>query len=206
MRRLFFVETVILSRYISVCFLILFYHFVCTIYYLSSFTSIIEHDDSLTDREEGGILDTNFQATKTLWFEKFNVNYYVQGGMYRGEPPADFYTAEWVHSSSKTKNHNDKVAVGAGDRYMITISKLIENNDWDGVFMYSQQVGLHHHVVNNGASSVGRDEESSLTWKSIDYPDSFIAPVAKTIGVNANIKKDDYVFGNGGMFLFSWWS
>lgn len=206
MRRLFFVETVsILSRYISVCFLILFYHFVCTIYYLSSFTSIIEHDDSLTDREEGGILDTNFQATKTLWFEKFNVNYYVRGGMYRGEPPTDFYTAGWVHSS-KAKNHNDKTAVGAGGRYMITLSKLLENNDWDDVFKYSQQVGLHHHVVNNGASSVGRDEELSLTWKSIDYPDSFIAPVAKTIGVNANIKKDDYVFGNGGMFLFSWWS
>lgn len=45
---------------------------------------ILEHDDSLTDRSEGGVLDTNFKATCQLWKEKYRKEYRVKGGMYRG--------------------------------------------------------------------------------------------------------------------------
>ena len=45
----------------------------------------LEHDDSLTDRTDGGVLDTNFKATCNLWREVYGVQYQVKGGMYRGE-------------------------------------------------------------------------------------------------------------------------
>jgi hypothetical protein len=55
----------------------------------------LPHDDSLNDRTEGGELDTNFQATKQLWLEMYSEEYAVPGGMYRGEPPEDFFSPDW---------------------------------------------------------------------------------------------------------------
>jgi hypothetical protein len=56
---------------------------------------VLPHDDSLNDRTEGGELDTNFQATKKLWSETYNEEYALPGGMYRGEPPPEFFCADW---------------------------------------------------------------------------------------------------------------
>jgi hypothetical protein len=54
------------------------------------------HDDSLTDRTEGGILDTSYNATKELWESTYDTDYVVDGGMYRGEPPLVYYTSKWL--------------------------------------------------------------------------------------------------------------
>lgn len=56
----------------------------------------LEHDDSLNDRSEGGKLDTNFQETRKLWSRVYGVEYKVQGGMYRGEPPMEYYNVDWL--------------------------------------------------------------------------------------------------------------
>merc|ERR1711933_219159 len=59
--------------------------------------STLHHDDSLTDRSDGGILDTSYVATSNLWKERYGINYAIPGGMYRGEPPKEYFN----------KNFND---------------------------------------------------------------------------------------------------
>ena len=57
--------------------------------------SALHHDDSLTDRSEGGVLDVSFRATKALWRKEFGEEYVVDGGMYRGEPPEEYNRRDW---------------------------------------------------------------------------------------------------------------
>ena len=49
---------------------------------------ILNHDDSLTDRSDGGVLDRNFKATCRMWKEVYGIEYKVHGGMYRGKSGA----------------------------------------------------------------------------------------------------------------------
>jgi len=58
----------------------------------------LNHDDGLSNRSEGGVLDVAFQETKELWKHSYHESYSVQGGMYRGEPPENFYSTEWDKS------------------------------------------------------------------------------------------------------------
>ena len=53
--------------------------------------AILDHDDSLSDRAEGCVLDTSFQQTEQLWKDVYGLDYVVTGGMYRGEPDWAFY-------------------------------------------------------------------------------------------------------------------
>lgn len=80
--------------------------------------SVLEHDDSLNDRSEGSILNTNFQATRKLWKDVYGVEYKVPGGMYRGEPPKDFFRKDWVDKKGSFKPNVD---TGAG----LALSHLI---------------------------------------------------------------------------------
>ena len=57
--------------------------------------STLHHDDSLNDRTAGAILDRSYQSTKKLWFKEFGEDYVVEGGMYRGEPPNNYFSMEW---------------------------------------------------------------------------------------------------------------
>ena len=70
------------------------------------------HDDSLTDREEGGILDVSFDATQQLWKRVYGVDYVVHGGMYRGEPPVTYYTPTWLNSNADTTASTSQSAYG----------------------------------------------------------------------------------------------
>jgi len=64
--------------------------------------STLHHDDSLVDRTEGGILDLSYQSTKQMWLNEFGTEYVVDGGMYQGEPPASYYSAEWQPTRAPT--------------------------------------------------------------------------------------------------------
>ena len=57
--------------------------------------STLHHDDSLTDRSDGGVLDISFAETTSLWMKEYGTDYIVTGGMYRGEPPSEYYTTKW---------------------------------------------------------------------------------------------------------------
>jgi hypothetical protein len=58
--------------------------------------SVFHHDDSYTDRNEGGVLDASYNATKTLWKSVYGTEYVVPDGMYRGEPPKEFFSPLWI--------------------------------------------------------------------------------------------------------------
>ena len=62
---------------------------------------LMNHDDTLNDRTEGGDLDTNYRATCQLWYETYHEPYPVRGGMYRGEPPKEFFRPDWVDRAQK---------------------------------------------------------------------------------------------------------
>ena len=64
--------------------------------------STLHHDDSLTDRSEGGVLDVSYRATEDLWQHEFGEKYAVEGGMYRGEPPVEYNDREWHDKSMFT--------------------------------------------------------------------------------------------------------
>ena len=41
-------------------------------------------------------LNVSFKNTKQIWLETFGVPYVVPGGMYRGEPPAEYFSTSWA--------------------------------------------------------------------------------------------------------------
>jgi Glycine-rich domain-containing protein-like len=55
----------------------------------------LHHDDSLTDRSDGGLLDVSFKATQDLWRQEYGFEYSIDGGMYRGEPPLEYFAFDW---------------------------------------------------------------------------------------------------------------
>jgi len=58
--------------------------------------STFHHDDSFNDRTAGGILDVSYRATKEIWRREYGIDYVVEGGMYRGEPPEAYFSEKWT--------------------------------------------------------------------------------------------------------------
>ena len=54
--------------------------------------STLHHDDSLTDRSDGGVL---VAETKSTWMKEYGTDFVVAGGKYRGEPPTEYFTTKW---------------------------------------------------------------------------------------------------------------
>jgi len=127
----------------------------------------LEHDDSLNDRTEGGKLDTSFQATRKLWDRIYGVEYNVPGGMYRGEPPVEYFRADWAADDGKH--------IGVGDGMNLP-----------------HPMTLAHLIGQVGASSHGREE-----WMSVDAPGAFLEALPRSTerNVNANPMKEGYIFG-----------
>jgi hypothetical protein len=101
----------------------------------------------------------------------YGVEYKVAGGMYRGEPPVDFFKADWP----------EKMLRGGASG---------QPNMDDGL-----GYALAHLIGQVGASSHGR-----TVWKSMDDADSFepANPRSTLPGVNANAMTKGYIFGKGG--------
>ena len=137
--------------------------------------SIVEHNDSLTDRTEGEVLDVNFKATKKIWYEQYGDNYIVRGGMYRGEPPQAYFDTTWSRQYLLNITNNKNIVLPDG-------------------------LALGHLVGEAGASSISN--VSSIPWKDLDEPDAFIPPQPKstTKGENANERIEGYIFGDGSTY------
>ena len=73
----------------------------------------LHHDDSLSDRTQGGILDQSYQSTKQLWYEQFGEEYLVAGGMYRGEPPESFFDTNWKNLNTPISMPSELLEMGA---------------------------------------------------------------------------------------------
>ena len=76
----------------------------------------LDHDDSLNDRTTGGVLDTSFRSTCTVWKENYGVDYPVRGGMYKGEPPPTYYRTDFFTSGLATREHQPLPAWSSADK------------------------------------------------------------------------------------------
>jgi hypothetical protein len=88
----------------------------------------VYHDDSIDDREDGGILDVSYAATEKLWVGVYNTEYNVKGGINRGEPPSEFFTqsrSRPIADMSALPN-NDKLIDIVGT--LSTASKIFSSN------------------------------------------------------------------------------
>jgi len=67
----------------------------------------LDHDDSLSDRTPGGVLDVAYKETERKWKAVYNEDYAVIGGMYQGEPPSEYFHANWkkVEAAPKSDDH-----------------------------------------------------------------------------------------------------
>ena len=63
---------------------------------------LLDHDDSYDDRTDGSVLNTSFERTRQLWYFVYGTEYIVDGGMYRGEPPREYYNSNWRPSSASS--------------------------------------------------------------------------------------------------------
>ena len=82
----------------------------------------LEHDDSLNNRTEGGLLDTIFQATGKLWSDVHGVEYKVPSGIYRGELPEEYFNTDWLGRYLKIKEagkRKSNVMNGLTSTYLI---------------------------------------------------------------------------------------
>ena len=139
----------------------------------------LNHDDSLNDRTEGGILDTAFLETKKMWAENFDSTYEVTGGMYRGEPPDAYFSRDWVKC---TENIN----IAPSTRFLHLVGKvgasstgLSDNSDYRWMDP-TQGEYLESSMENNCMLAFIPGKEKS-----------------KRKGQNNNPAKKDYIFGEG---------
>jgi hypothetical protein len=157
----------------------------------------LHHDDSLNDRSEGSTLNRAFGATKQIWREVYNEDYVIVGGMYRGEPPKEFYANEWAIS------HPEK------ELQWPVISPEVE-----GTTMASHRIAgasstgsVDHRIVefatlDDGEEGGDKLEDGGWLTPSDTLPSGekcFIEAAARsrTPGETANPQKDNYVFGSG---------
>jgi hypothetical protein len=130
---------------------------------------LFHHDDSLNDRAPGGTLDRAFQATKKLWEDTYNEDYSVDGGMYRGPPPAVYYDVPAWQLEEAIRTLDGPI-----------FASLTENS--------APSCWLNPV---EGVSPRYTDENSV-------YPDFFSANSRSiTRNVNNNKQKNGYVFGAG---------
>jgi hypothetical protein len=94
----------------------------------------LHHDDSFTDRSDGGVLDVAYKATIRLWKEEYDCNFVVCGGMYRGEPPEAFFSRDWKSSQDLCAGGNLHLVglVGASSTQPLTTWTMPRESTSDG--------------------------------------------------------------------------
>ncbi|KAL3936644.1 MAG: hypothetical protein SGBAC_008075, partial [Bacillariaceae sp.] len=143
--------------------------------------STLNHDDSLNDRSDDGPLDRAFKDTKSLWNKIYEEEYFVEGGMYRGEPPKEYYYNSWL---SRISNEEAQIPLGPF-LHMIDVQGASSTNP-NGDELTNEQLA-----------------EAKWTPLSENAPNgapAFIqmAIKSKVKGVNANPFMEDYIFGKTG--------
>lgn len=126
------------------------------------------HDDSLNDRSDGSKLNVSFEKTSQLWKQAFGVDYPVSGGMYRGEPPKDYWESSWDPAD--------------------------QHDNLDSVIHAMLAGSFSAGKADNSPPPVWLSTADGVTYEGMP---TFQAARAKsrTRGVNNNVKKVPYFFG-----------
>mmetsp|Transcript_27380 Transcript_27380/g.57633 ORF Transcript_27380/g.57633 Transcript_27380/m.57633 type:complete len:622 (-) Transcript_27380:1194-3059(-) len=156
----------------------------------------IHHDDSLNDRTEGGKLDVSFQETKRLWKDTYGEEYYCIGGMYRGEPPDDFFQREWILSSSSS---DEKVRPSSKFAHLVGIHAGSSTVPPANVDSATPVVDVETTEVKTENVPERQAEWTRIPGTAPDGSPSYIphAEKSKTHGVNNNTFRENYIFGKG---------
>lgn len=67
--------------------------------------SVLEHDDTDSDRTKGMKLDVGFSGTTNFWEDRYGVRYWRAGAMYRGSAPSPVRTTPYPCLSLEKKNY-----------------------------------------------------------------------------------------------------
>jgi hypothetical protein len=142
----------------------------------------MHHDDSLEDRSEGGPLDTAFTATVVAWKELYGKEYVVEGAMYRGEPPKQFYNPAFVLESKRMKEHFMRPLHGHPFNEFVGVQGASSTNPTTKAGANSEEV----------SSTPPKVKWTNPLGRTADGTSGFIA---RSFG--ANRIKSNYVFGSG---------
>lgn len=174
----------------------------------------LDHDDGLNDRSEGGTLDTAFRQTKELWKRSYgNDDYSVCGGMYRGEPPLEYFSKDWLLSAHycNPSHHHHQINHHLINHHLIgihgaTSTNPIDDNDdvvWTLMESESRMPATATATVPIARAipvTEGPWTPATETARTPDGKFGFVPAADKSTsyGVNANPQKNKYVFGKKG--------
>jgi hypothetical protein len=149
----------------------------------------MHHDDSLEDRSDGGPLQVAFASTVEAWKELYGVEYHVEGAMYRGEPPNQFYNPAFVLESKRMNDHFMHPFHGHPFNQFVGVQGASSTNPTTNFTFMSDNVTDITHAV----------EWTDPFESTVDGIPGFIKRKRKSTkrGVNANPMMSDYVFGRG---------
>jgi hypothetical protein len=158
----------------------------------------LNHDDSLNDRSEDSDLERAFAVTQSLWKKTYGVEYFTDGGMYRGEPVAHYYDTSFgfahlnpVDSKPTTNNGTSyfdlsissfalasRLRGGAGDPFISVaqVATPVVQAQWVNVD------ALNIEGSGKAAYIAATDKTAAIT---------------SARGTNTNPVMPDYVFGKG---------
>ena len=126
------------------------------------------HDDSLDDREEGGVLDVSYTATQKLWKSVYQIEYQVLGGMYRGEPPPEYYHAAGTFPTTATPSpihHNLIGLVGASSTPAAKVFSLTPPKQW---------VKVTEYASDGNPAFIKTYEQSRNAIKALPHRDQYV--------------------------------
>jgi hypothetical protein len=162
-------------------------------------TIVLNHDDSIdNDRSEGSVLDTSFQQTRNLWKDVYGLEYVVMGGMYRGEPPPEYYHMDWTPSSQLPSIYASR---------SIKMTKYATNND---AFVPPSSPDVDWRQGGVCTRDTNGNYVLPNRWMPFDHDEGFVSPSSPDVdrgwSCDRNLKRDNpylegYVYGLGGTYL-----
>ena len=179
------------------------------------------HDDSTDDdRSEGGFLDTAFRATQAAWYKCYQEEYHVVGGMYRGEPPQEFYSPSFVHQYKQMLQlYYEDCGCSKAMKSPSSSSKSTHHKK----HKTTKKTKKHHKHCNKGAvapepipvveaqlvsgtypaaqTTTPPTRQETFAWTDLDgsAPDGKVAylPPEEGTQLRSRPRKTDYIFGDG---------
>jgi hypothetical protein len=145
----------------------------------------MNHDDGFVDRSEGGPLDKAFAATREAWKELYGEEYRLEGAMYRGEPPKQFFNPAFV-LESKRMNAYFTLPSSHGHRFnqFIGVQGASSTNPATDVTSSSDKIVDNATLVAEWTNPLGETRHGIPGFVRADVRSS-------------NPKKPDYIFGRG---------
>ena len=110
----------------------------------------LDHDDSVNDRSSAETkLNVSTQQTKDLWRKTYGFDFEVAGGMYRGDPPPDFFLRRFAIVPSGHPNFPEFKPANPKD----PLKRGVNPNPRDPLYIFGNgPMGLGYYSLASAAS------------------------------------------------------